>query len=570
MSELLVTVSLIFIIIGPFLLVASRFKLPTVPFLIFAGVVAGFFIDETLTLELAQYGIALLVFTFGIGIDPKGFRPVLGDSEAAALGQILVVGGFGFGLGLLFGVPPGEAFYLGIAVAFSSTIVGTALLQTELRENFTHARLARTIQVIQDLLAIVILLVIGAGTFAVEPIITQFAYGVSLLFIAILTHSYLFDSLGRFAGDSDELVIIGAVSLLVVFLAAAELAGISMVVGAFAAGLAVRHDPVEHLGLFNGLFSIRDFFVAIFFVTIGALVVVPFIELGWADSLETLLLVGCLAVLTAVVKPLVTTAILVYNGYGARSATLTSLSTDQMSEFALIIAIEALILGLLSQRVFDAIILAAAVTMVTSSLTHRHNERIYRAVTDLGLTFESHEKIDELSTITEGCVDHIIIVGYGRTGQQLARTCENQDQPFVIIENDPAVFDDVSSDCEAYVFGDAMEQYTWEKANVEDAKLVISTVNSEPVSYRLLSFKFGADLILRTDDVKTALDFFEKGAIYVNVSEFLAGEQLVQHLQELFDGNLTPEELREKRLTSLEKYAAITQRGKRAAFGSNP
>ena len=569
MSELLTTVSLIFIVAGPFLLIANRFDLPTVPFLIIAGVIGGFFLDETLTLELARYGIALLVFTFGVRIDPTSFRPVLHDSEVAAIGQILVVGALGVGLGLLFGIPAGEAIFLGIAVALSSTIVGTALVESELRRNLLRARLAQTIQFIQDLLAIVILLVLGAATLAVDPIATQLGFGVSLLVLALLTHKYLFDIVDRLAGDSDELLIIGVVSLLVVFLAAAELVGVSIVVGAFAAGLAVRHDPVDHLGLFNGVLSIRDFFVAIFFVTIGALVVVPFLELGWAASIEKLLLVAGLVVLTAVLKPLITVAILLYNGYEARSATLTSLSIDQVSELALIIAIEALILGLLTQNVFDAIILAAAVTMITSSLTQHYNERLYRTVADYGLHSVSHRKIDEMSRITERCVDHVIIAGYGRMGQQLIDVCEELNQPYVVIENDPMVFDAVSSDSDAYVFGDAMEAYTWEKANVADAKLVVSTINSDPVSYRLLSFEFDVDVILRTADVETATELFERGAIYVSVSEFLASEQLVQHLQELFEGDLTPEQLRAQRLRELEDYASVLQRRTRDTFGVN-
>lgn len=559
MSDLLTAVSLIFIIAGPFLLVANRFDLPTVPFLILAGIVAGFFIDEDLTLELAQYGIALLVFTFGVGIDISGFRAVLGDSEIAAIGQILVVGVLGAGFGLLVGVPLGETLYLGIAVALSSTIVGTALLQTEIRQNLVRARLAQTIQLVQDLLAILVLLVLGAGTLAADPIATQIGYGLSLLIVAALVNTYLFDTVGRLAGDSDELMIIGVVSLLVVFIAAAELAEVSIVVGAFAAGVAVRHDPVEYLGLFNGIASIRDFFVAIFFVTIGALVVVPFVQLGPVASVEKLLIVAGLVVFTAVVKPAVTTAILIYQGYEARSATLTSLSIDQVSEFALIIAIEALILGFLTQNIFDAIILAAAVTMITSSLTQAYNEEIYRAFSNRGLIGGTHKKIDKLSNIPESCVDHIIIVGYGREGQQFARTCEDLDQPYLVVENDPALLETIQRECEAYVFGDAMERYTWEKAEVNDAKLVISTVSSNPVSNRLLSLDFDADLMLRTNDVWTALDFIDRGALYVSISDLLAGEQLVQHLHALFEDDLTPSELREKQRSELEEYAEIIE-----------
>jgi len=560
MSDLLTAVSLVFIIAGPFLLFADRFDLPTVPFLILAGIVAGFFIDEGLTLELARYGIALLVFSFGIGIDVSGFRSVLSDSEIAALGQVIVVGSLGIGLGFLFGVPAGEAVYLGIAAAFSSTIVGTALLRTEIRRKLVRGRLAESIQLVQDLLAIVVLLVLGAEALAPDPIATQFGYGLSFLVVAVLINRQFFDVVGRLAGDSSELVIIGVVSLLVVFIAAAELAGISIVVGAFAAGIAVRHDPAQYLDLFNGLTSIKDFFVAIFFVTVGALVAVPFVEIGWVASVEKLSLVFGLVILTGVIKPAITTVILIYNGYESRSATLTGLSIDQVSEFALIIAIEALLLGLLSQTVFDAIILAAAGTMITSSLTHRYGEGIYRSLSEHGLIRGGHDRIDGQSDVDEGCSDHVILVGYGREGKRLAQTCRDLETPHVVIENDPALLETIASECESYVFGDAMERYTWEKANVEDASLVVSTVHSEPLSDRLLSYDFAVDLVLRTNDVETALTYLGRGALYVTVSDLLAGEQLAEHLQTLFEDDLTPGELRAKQREAFREYAGVIRR----------
>jgi len=560
MTDLLTTVALLFIISGPFLLVANQFDLPTVPFLILGGLVAGFFVDEALTLELAQYGIALLVFSFGVSISLSDIEPVLGDSELAALGQVFGVGLLGVVFGVVVGVTLIEALVLGIAVAFSSTIVGTALLETERRQNLLRVRLADSIQFVQDLAAILVLLVLGAGTLAADPIAAQLGYGLSLLIVAVLINRYLFDVVGRLAGDSEELIIIGVVSLLVLFIAAAELAGVSIVVGAFAAGLAVRHDPVEYLGLFNGLQSIRDFFVAIFFVTIGALVVVPFVELGWTASIEKLVIAAGLVALTALVKPLVTIAVLIHNGYEARSATLTSLSIDQISEFALIIAIQALILGLLTQNVFDAIILATAITMITSSFTQRHNERIYRFVADRGLLPTTHRKVDSLSRCPKELSDHVVIVGYGRKGQLLVEACKQHDQSYVVIENDPARLEALSADCEAYVFGDAAEQYTWEKAAISEAKLVISAVNSAPLSTRLLAFDFEVDIILRSDDVSQAFEYLDDGALHVSVSDLMAGEQLVGYLNSLFNEGTSPAELREECMDELESYAeGITQ-----------
>ena len=566
MSELLTTVALLFIIAGPFLLLADRFDLPTVPMLIVAGLVAGWFVDEELTLELAQYGIALLVFAFGIGIDLSEMRTVLTDSEVAAVGQILVLGTLGVALGVALGVPIEEAAFLGIAAAFSSTIVGTALLRTEIRRDLVRGRLAESIHLVQDLVAILVLLALGADTLAADPIAQQLGYGVALLIAAVLVNRHFFDVVGRLAGGSDELMIVGVISMLVVFVGAAEAVGVSIVVGAFAAGLAVRYDPVEYLGLFNGIQSLRDFFAAIFFVTIGALVtlpfvgeVVPFVEgIGIAESVEKLLLAGVLVGLTAVVKPAVTTAILLRKGYEARTATKTSLGIDQVSEFALIIAIEAFILTLLTQTVFDAIILAAAVTMITSSLSQRHDERIYRALSDRGLfAGASHDKIDEASDVPQDLADHVVIIGLGRQGRRLVRACESMDRPYVVVENDPIRRDDVASTCDGYVFGDAMEPYALSKANVGDATVVVSTVDAELVSRHLLSVETDADVILRADDEETALDLLEAGARYVSVPDLLAGEQLVEHIEALLGGRTTPAGLRAERVAALDEEPIV-------------
>lgn len=560
MTDLLTTISVIFILAGPFLLLANRYQLPTVPLLIVAGIAAGFFIeDDDLILELAQYGIALLVFTFGVQIQVTTVRTVLADSEIAAVAQILLVGGLGFASGMLLGIPPEESLFVGIAAALSSTIVGTALLEGEIQMNLVRGRLAESIQLVQDLAAIVFVLALGAGTLAADPIATQFGYGVALLLAAVLVNTYLFPVLGDLSKGSDELMIIGVISLLVAFVGAAQAAGISIAVGGFAAGLAVRHDPVEYLGLFNGLTSIRDFFVAIFFVTIGALITLPFVQMAVLASLEKLLIVTVLVLLTAVVKPLVTTVVLIHQGYEARSATLTSLSIDQTSEFALIIAIEAFLLGVLTQDVFDAIILAAAVTMITSSLSKQYDENVYRYLADKGLLRQRHGKIDSQSRVPEELEDHVVIVGHGTTGKPLVDLCESQDRPYVVIENDPERLEALENETDAFVFGDAGEPYTWEKAAVEDARIVISTVDSRTISERILGFDFDADVVLRASDVDDALELFDGSARYVIVTDLLASEQLIEHMDALLTGKLTPEELREERQTALHREGGRSQ-----------
>ena len=537
MTELLTTISIIFIIAGPFLLLANYLRLPTAPALIIAGLVAGGFVDETLKLEIARLGIALLVFTFAVRIQTTDVQTAIGDTEVVALGQIAVLGALGFGAGLLFGLPPEQAIYLGIAGAISSSIAGSTLfLPGDL--DLVHDRLSESIHSVQDFMALFLLLVVSAGVFELDPIAAQLGYGVMLLVAAIAVNRYVFDLIGRFAGGADESMLIGTIALLLLFLGAAEFLGVSIVVGAFAAGVAVQHDPVRYNGVINGLGSINDFFAAIFFITVGALVTVPTLDV----IALTLVLVG----IVGVVKPAMTIALLMYKGYERRTATLTGFNLDQVGEFALIIAIEALFLGLLVPSVFEAIILAAAITLITSSFTRYYDEEIYHGLANVGLLGRHGKTVERWSHVPDDMADHIVIVGYGRHGRRLAETCEDNGQPYVVIESNPALREDLASECEAYVFGDVIEPKTLAKARLTDARLVISTADTRPVNEHVVSFADRVDVIVRTKDRASAREFLERGAFYVSVSDLLAADRLDERFESLLAGEFDTETLREE------------------------
>jgi len=536
MSELLTTLSVLFIVGGTFVLLANYARLPTVPFLILAGVVSGLFVDERLTLELAQWGIAFLVFSFGAGVQFEAVEPVLGDGELIALGQVGVGGVLGVVFGLFVGLAGFQAVFLGVAAALSSTIVGTALIEQDIRNRLVHGRLAESIQFVQDLLAIVFVLVIGIETMTPSSVVMTVGSGLAVLAAGVLVNRLVFDHIGRLAGGSDELMIVSVVALLVAFLAAAEFAGISIVVGAFAAGLAVRVDPAAYIGVLNGVDSITTFFAAVFFMTVGGLLTVP--------TPTVLFTAGVLVLLTAIVKPAVTILLASYQGYTDRSAVLTGVSLDQVSEFALIIAIEAFLLGLLLQSVFDAIILAAAVTMISSTLSSRHSQWCYRLLVNSGVLQHRHERVDERSSVPDTLSDHVVIIGFGRQGQQLADRCAALDRPVVVIENNPALLAQLES-TPAYVFGDAMEPYVWEKAAIEQATLIVSTVESTRLSEQLLGLADTVDLMLRAELIADALALLEEGALYVTVPDVLAAERLTDLIEAVVEGDRSPEELRD-------------------------
>ena len=546
MTELLTALAVIFIVAGPFVLLANRLQLSAVPALIVSGLIAGLFIEEDLELALARLGIALLVFTFAVKIHTESVRTVVTDPEIVSITQAVIVGALGFAGGVLVGLTPEQSLYVGIAAALSSTIVGTALFQSP-RKDLVRDRLSASINSVQDLLAIFVLLILGAGAFAADPIATQLGYGVMLLVAAVVVNRYCFDWIARLAKGSDESMLIGIIALLIVFLAIAEYVGISIVVGAFAAGIAIRDDPVAYSNVLNGLESVKDFFAAIFFVTVGALVTIP--------TLEALVVALLLFVLTALVKPAIIIALLILNGYDRRSATLVGFDLDHVGELGIIVAIEALVLGILATTVFDGIILAAAVTMILSSFTWYYDEELYRFLVSHGLLGRARHTVDDWNTVPADLEDHVVIVGYGRQGRRLVTFCEEVDHPYVVVENDPALLDDLRADCTHYVLGDAIEAETWQAARLTDARLVVSTVTTKPLTDHLLSFTDAVDVIVRTEDVTAAPAYIDRGAVYVSIADLLAADHLAEQIEALIDGRYDPAQLRERSERELEIHS---------------
>ena len=572
---LLTALAILFVVAGPILVIAKGLRLSVIPSLILAGLLVGQLdiIDEALMLELARLGIAFLVFTFSLQIHTERVRTVVSDTEIVAVVQALVLGA----LGILFALSVGvtlelevfadvgldealaieQALFVGIAAALSSTIVGTALF-TKPKTDIVHDYLSSEIDSFNDLLAVFLLLVVSAGTFALEPMATQLGYGVILLATGILVNRYLFGILDWLAGGSDESMLIGIAALLLGFLAAAEFLETSIVVGAFAAGLAVRDKPIEYSEVFNGLTSIREFFVAIFFATVGALVTLPAPIAVASDPWNTLapfvpvatIALG-LVVLTVVSKPIVTVALLVYNGYDRRSATITGLDLDHVGEFSVIVAIEALVLGLLIEPVFEAIILAAAVSMLLSNVTHTYDEEIYRIMVGRGWLGQPYHKVDDWNSVPEDITDHVVIVGYGRQGRRLVEFCEELDQSYVVIENNPHVLPQLRAECDAYVFGDAIEPETAGAANLEAAQLIISTAESRPLTEYFLSVADTVDVVVRTRELPMAAELIERGAVYVIVPDLLAADQLADNLEALLNGEYDRDELRSKSVLEL-------------------
>lgn len=542
MSELIEVLTLIFVVASGTLMILDRFNHPALPAYILAGLILGPFIPEEDLINLSQIGIAFLVFVFGVKLDLTRIKSVATESQFTATVQVVVIGLISFAAGLLLNLSLIEAVYLSVFATLSSSLVGLQLIQQEIQINLIHGRLAESIQLIQDTIAIVILIGLTAVSTG-SNVAAQFTYGIALMASAVLIRNFVFDYIGKLIENSRELFMITSIAFLAGFIGIATSLNLSIAVGAFAAGLSVSKFP-HNMEILDTIGSLKDFFSALFFISLGALVTFP--------GLQTLAIAVVLIFLVAVAKPAATILGLMMQGFDDRTAHLTGFSLDQISEFGLIIGISGYLSGTISASLFNALIIAATATMISSAYTSRHEDLLYNVIRDINF-IPSRRRVPKSDDIGE-LNNHIIVVGYDTQGKRIVDALNSEDVEYVVIENDPEKVEDLREKDEPYIYGHVMDYYPWIEAEIEDAQAIISTVPVMNVSERILSLDTDADRILRSETVEQASKLLDKGAIYVNVPEILSSEMLADHIEGVMQDRNYREELRRRNLLEIRKF----------------
>jgi CPA2 family monovalent cation:H+ antiporter-2 len=251
------------------------------------------------------------------------------------------------------------------------------------------------------------------------------------------------------------------------------------------------------------------------------------------------------------IKPVVAITVLIKQGYNKRTAHLTGFNIDQISEFSLVIAIQAFISGILGAEAFQGIILAASASFLISSYTSRHGEEIHQRLEWFEPFKPSNRKIKEKSS-AEGLDDHVVLVGYDTQGKIIAEALEEEGEEFVVIENNPDKITEAQQKEDNYVFGDAMDRSTWDKANFRDATLIVSTIPVDRISREVLAIDTAADKTVRTSSMEDASEFVDDAA-YVEVPDLMASERLADHIKGVLDDPNYKYELRRRNLLEIRK-----------------
>jgi Kef-type K+ transport system membrane component KefB len=332
---------------------------------ILLGVVAGpwgtgLVADPETIQDIAQIGIIFLLFLLGLNLKPQDLLHMFGKASLVTLASSLLFALIGLAVALAFGFTPGEALVIGAAMMFSSTIIGLKLLPTTMLHHQHIGEIIISILLLQDLVAILILLLVQGGGLPLTEVLLA-GLGLPLLIaVAYFGDRYLlFPLIARF-DTIQEYVFLLAIGWCLGLAELAGLFGLSHEIGAFIAGVAIATSPIA-LFIADSLRSLRDFFLVMFFFSLGAGFELPAIGSVFVPAL-------LLAVLSLAVKPVVFRLLLVRTGETERRSREVGVRLAQISEFSLLIALAALHAGVIAARASYLIQLAVLLSFVLSSI----------------------------------------------------------------------------------------------------------------------------------------------------------------------------------------------------------
>jgi len=486
--------------------------------------------------QFAEFGIVFLMFSIGLEFSlPKlyGMRKTLfglGGAQVVLTMAAFIAAGMGVGLNFV------TAFVIAAALTMSSTAIVSKILMERVDLNSRHGRLSIGILLFQDLAVIPILVLIPA-------LASDTGDWLSVLLLSILKSAILLFILFRFGKNilnqwldlvakqrSRELFVMNVLMITLVLAYATHAAGLSYALGAFVAGMLISETRYRYQ-VESDIAPFRDILLGLFFISIGMLLHIGMLvqHIGLILGLFVLFVL-----FKAVVIALLTYYFKFELGVGIRAGLILA----QAGEFGFVILALGLKEGLIDGDALQVILAVSLLSMIAAPFIIQLNGRIARALVK-SYTRNGSQVVEAVHEAGKQLQDHVIICGYGRSGQYLGRFLKEENIPFIALDIDPTRVHEAAIAGEYVVYGDAGRRQVLEAAGADRAKALIVSYSDMRSSMKVLHAvqdKYPhLPVIVRTYDDANIDAFREAGATEV-VPEILEGSlMLASHALVLLD-----------------------------------
>jgi len=517
--------------------VAQRLGQPVLIGYIVAGILIGpntpGLVAEIANVEtLASLGVAFLMFTIGVELSFSELRRVRYLAIFTGGLQIPLTIAVGLLAGLAIGWSWQAAAVLGGCFAISSTIVLLKLSASRGEANSPHARTALGIGIVQDLALVPIIAVMPVLAGDSENVWQSLARSLSTAAIALVLVVVVGTKLAprvlyvvaRF--ESRELFLVTIVFVALGTALLSEMAGLSLALGAFLAGLVVSESEFDSQVL-TEVIPLRDLFATLFFVSVGMLLE------PWYVIDHAWLVLGLLATLV-VGKLLITGGALLAAGANYRTATYSASLLSQMGEFSFVLASVGLVAGIVDRDQYGLILAVALASILVSPTLLRLGPLLLRLAGRLpGVQWKEAAEVGE-NPLGIGQENQVVLCGYGRVGAVLGDVLLRHEFPYTVIEINPVTIRELRlRGIEAW-YGDAGSDELLIRAGIRHANILVVTVSdllaSRAAIRRARALNPAITIITRAISRQDVQVLKDAGADQIVQPEFEAGLECVDHM----------------------------------------
>ena len=492
---------------------------------IISGILVGHYFLNILTdptsLELfSKLGIVILLFTIGLNLNPNSLKEAGKDASLGAILQVLVSSLFGYILSfyvLHFNVL--TSVFVGVALAFSSTIIVLKILSDQGDTETLFGKISIGILLVQDILSAFILIILamfnnnnyGVANAPQSAIIATFIVKVVVLLIIyfVLRKFVLKKSVSFFATSQEALLFFGLSSGFVMAYLFYKF-GFSLEIGALFAGVALASSNFAK-EISSRLKPIQDFFIAMFFVLLGANLVV--------ENLHSLFIPIIIFVIFVIfIKLLLSFWILNIIGHRTRTSFYTAISLTQVSEFSLIMLALVASYGYIDKNIVSLVTIVAMISMAISAYMMIYVDDMYKYLRRILKSLEIKKNNIKMLDADVKDLDAVIF-GFDRIGHKFVEVFLEMKFKYLVIDINPKYVQSAIESGVSAVYGDAEDLGFLQENNILNSNMIVSTIPNFKTnlflveSYRKKN-KNGVIVVIAQDESKSK-ELYNAGATYV-------------------------------------------------------
>ncbi len=522
-TEISIIIAITFIISG----ILHYFKQPLVIGYILSGIIVGPSLFNLVTSPetmgiFAHIGIALLLFTVGLSLNPKMIKDVGKVSVITGLGQVIFTSGIGFLVAMALGFSTIVSLYIAVALTFSSTIIIMKLLGDKGDTDTLYGKIAIGFLLIQDLVVVLVLIVVASlsGGFSLEALaFGLLVKGVGLLGALVWASYHVLPRITRLIAKSQEFLLLFSIGWCMAFASLTYALGFSIEIGALLAGVTLAMSPYRY-EISSKMRPLRDFFIVLFFILLGS-------QMEFLDISAQIIPIIIFSAFILIGNPIIVMTLMGWLGYTKRNSFFAGLTVAQISEFSLIFISLGITVGHLSKEVLSMVTVVGLITIAGSTYLILYADKLYAVLEPYLSIFERKGKRVDDCKYTGKESYEAILFGYNRIGFDILKAFEKITKKFLVIDYSPNVISKLAERGIDHHYADVNDAELFEELDLSKVKMVVSTVPKLATNIlliqKVLEIKKNTITIVVAHSIDDALYLYDAGATYVLLPHILGG-----------------------------------------------